>query len=34
MKKKYVHNIFTTFSQKIINGKLLLVVTSGKKKFK
>ena len=32
-KKKYVHNIFTIFSQKIINGRLLLVVTSGKKKL-
>ena len=32
-KKIYVHNIFTTFSQKIINCRLLLVVTSGKKKL-
>ena len=29
--KCYVHNIFTTFSQQIISGKLLLVVMSEQK---
>ena len=29
--KCYVHNIFTTFSQQIVSGKLLLVVISEQK---
>ena len=29
--KCYVHNIFTTFSQQIVNGSLLLVVMSEQK---
>ena len=30
--KLYIHKIFITFSQQIINGKLLLVVIVGAKK--
>ena len=30
--KCYVHNIFTTFSQQIVNGSLLLIVMSEQKK--
>ena len=33
LKKWYIHNIFTTFLQKILSGKLLLVVIIGKKKI-
>ena len=29
--KCYVHNIFTTLSQQILNSKLLLVIMGGKK---
>ena len=29
--KFYIHNIFTTFSQQIVSGRLLLVVMSGQK---
>ena len=31
--KYYVHNIFTILSQKILNGRLLLVVIGGQKSY-
>ena len=32
LEKCFVHNIFTIFSQQILNGRLLLIAISGKKK--
>ena len=31
LEKCFVHNIFTIFSQQILNGRLLLIAISGKK---